>query len=253
MTSTTDTPSRTQPSRARPTTATFSDRSTARIVGILILTATTTYMIGSGLIESVVTLPDFLTHLDANRTAVLAGVLFEMVNAAVIVGAGVLMFPVLRRHSPAVALGYAGTRIIECTLLVVACIATLSLIPLSQELVAAGAGDASSVLPLASVLVAQSESAFHMAMTALGVGSIPMCYLLYRTRLVPRPIAALGVAGYVFLVGNGVLVASGADMGITLFLPGALFELAFPFWLIVKGFNASFTPAAATATMHQDR
>ena len=153
----------------------------------------------------------------------------------------------------AVALGYAGTRIIECTLLVVAGIATLSLIPLSQEYLGAGASDPSSLLPLASVLVAQSEFAFHLAMTALGVGSIPMCYLLYRTRLVPRPIAALGVAGYAILILNGVLVASGADMGITLFLPGAVFELAFPIWLIVKGFNSSPTPVAATAALHQDR
>ena len=78
-----------------------------------------------------------------------------------------------------------------------------------------------------------------------GVGGILLAYLLVVSRLVPRPIGYLGLAGYVLLTLGvpldllGVLDMS-AGAGLLLVVPGGLFELVFlPIWLIAKGFNAS--------------
>ena len=57
--------------------------------------------------------------------------LLEFVNAAAIALVGILFFRILRRYR-SIALGYAATTIIECTLLIVAGISSLLLIPLSQ-------------------------------------------------------------------------------------------------------------------------
>ena len=55
-------------------------RKTAVIVGVLFITATVTYMLGSGLIDPILTSPDYLVNVAANKTPVLRGMLLELVN-----------------------------------------------------------------------------------------------------------------------------------------------------------------------------
>jgi Domain of unknown function (DUF4386) len=93
-----------------------------------------------------------------------------------------------------------------------------------------------------------------------GIGGLVLTYLLYVSRLVPRPIAVLGLVGYAcLLVGVpldllGVLDL-GAGPGLALLAPGGLFELVLlPVWLIAKGFGTPGTalpgraPALAAAS-----
>jgi hypothetical protein len=114
--------------------------------------------------------------------------------------------------------------------------------PLSQQYVQAGAQEASYLQALGTLVVAQSGLAFQIAMIALGLGSIPFCYLLYRTRLIPRALSVLGLIGYAALLIGGLLELFGLNLYMIQFAPGALFELVFPIWLIVKGFNSSTVP-----------
>lgn len=212
---------------------------TTRLVGASFLIATVTYIFGNGLLESILNAPDYLLHVYSNRTQVVVGVLLEFIDAAAVAAIGIMLFPVLRKQNEAIALGYVGTRIIECLLLLVAGISSLSLIALSQGYVQAGAADAPYLQVLGSLVVAQSGLAFEIAMIALGLGSMPFCYLLYRIKLIPRWMAALGLVGYAALFAGGCVKLFGPDLQMIHYLPGGLFELIFPIWLIVKGFNLS--------------
>jgi hypothetical protein len=76
------------------------------------------------------------------------------------------------------------------------------------------------------------------------VGGVILSVLLYRSLLVPRWLAVLGLIGYLVLFVGGVLdmfavtdVTKGA--GLIFIVPGGLFELILPIWLLVKGFNPS--------------
>jgi amino acid transporter len=60
------------------------DKNIARAVGALILTATATYMVGSGLVASIITAPDFLLDVYANNARMTAGVLLQFVNCAAV-------------------------------------------------------------------------------------------------------------------------------------------------------------------------
>ena len=215
------------------------NKKTAISVGALMLLATVTYMAGSGLLQSILNLPDYLINIYPNRTQVILGVLLEFVDAAAVVGIGILMFPILKKHSEAIALGYAGTRIIEFLLIIVSGISLLLLIPLSQGYVQAGAPDVSYFQTLGTLFVAESGLAFQIAMIALGLGSLPFCYLLYKSKLIPRWLSILGFIGYAALLTGGLLVIFGSDLALVLYIPGGLFELIFPIWLFVKGFNPS--------------
>lgn len=215
------------------------DKTAARIVGVLMLTATATFMLGSGILESILTTPDYLATVYQNQDQVIIGVLLEYVDAIAVVGIGVVIFSVLKRHSETIALGYASTRIIEAAILIVSGISLLSLIPLSQEYVEMGAPDASYFQTIGDSFVSGSNMAFQIAMIVLAVGSLPFCYLLFRSNLVPKAISVLGFIGYIALLASGLMEISGYSIGMILFLPGALFEVIFPIWLIVKGFNSS--------------
>ncbi len=84
-----------------------------------------------------------------------------------------------------------------------------------------------------------------------GAGGIIMTYLLLVGRLVPRPIALLGLLGYAALTVGVPLDLLGildmnAGAGLLLLVPGGLFELVFlPAWLITKGFRAPHRAARA--------
>jgi uncharacterized protein DUF4386 len=227
-------------------------RWTARIVGVLILTATATYALGTGLIASIVDAPNYLPDVYPNSFQMIFGVLLQFVNCAAVVGIGVLLFPILRKFSEAIALGYVVTRIFDCAWLVVGGIGTLSLIALSQETIQAGTQNASYSLTLGALLVEGSYTAYLVGMIALGLGSLPFCYLLYRSRLIPRSMSVLGLIGYAALLTGSSLELFGLNLEMIHYVPGALFELILPIWLIVKGFNPSAIVSESAQTAKAD-
>jgi Domain of unknown function (DUF4386) len=221
-------------------------RTTARIVGALFLINTVTYTLGDGLEKSVLTAPDYLLNVYPNSTQMVIGVLLQYVAAAGNVVIGVLLFSILRKYSETIALGYVVTRIFDGAGLAVSGIATLSLITLSRQTIQAGTQSASYALTLGDLLVAGSHAAYLVTMVALGLGAMPFCYLLYRSRLIPRSMSILGLIGYAALLVGSSLELFGLDLYMIHYVPGGLFELIFPIWLIVKGFDSSaieFEPA----------
>jgi hypothetical protein len=199
----------------------------------LILTATTSYLVGSALIDSAV---DQESLSNPNETQLVTGALLEFVNAAAVVGIGVLLFPILRRYREGMALGYAATRIIESALLLVSALFVLVLLPLNE------AADAAQLQATGTLALEGYDVAFQLAEIALGAGSLLFMYILYAFRLVPRALSLLGFVGYVALFASGWLEIAGHSAAL-LYIPGGLFELIFPLWLIFRGFNA---PAVTT-------
>jgi hypothetical protein len=87
----------------------------ARLIGALFLVATGSFMIGTGLLDPVLHQPDFLAGLYPDRTNVVVGLFLEFINAVAVVGIAMLLYPILKKHNEALALGYFGSRIIEST------------------------------------------------------------------------------------------------------------------------------------------
>lgn len=64
-----------------------------------------------------------------------------------------------------------------------------------------------------------------------------MTSLLFRTRLIPRPLAALGIIGYAIHLAGASAEIFGIHISLILLIPGMIFELALPVWLFIKGFQ----------------
>jgi len=80
------------------------NQKTARIVGVLFLTAMVTGMVSAVFLGSILNAPDYLINVSANENQVLIGMLLELICAAAVVGIPVMMFPIFKKHNEALAL-----------------------------------------------------------------------------------------------------------------------------------------------------
>ena len=222
-----------------------SDRQTAIIAGVLWITATVAYSLAVVILSPILTAPDYLISVSANETQVLIGMLLEFTDAAAVAGIAIMLFPIIKRHNEALALGYVGARIIESVTVIVSVISILSLLTLSQEFVSAGAPEASYFQALGTLLLAARDWTNLIGINfVFGLGALIIYYLLYQSKLVPRFISVWGLIGATLLFAAGLLMMFGlitpfSVVDTVLSYPIAVQEMVLAVWLIVKGFNSS--------------
>jgi hypothetical protein len=193
-------------------------------------------------------------------TAVLWGAVLELIVAFAIVGTGVALFPVLRRESEAVALGFVTARLFEAGVITVGILSLLSIVTLHQEVGATAGAAADSLVITGRSLVATHDWSFLIGQTLLpGINALLLGSLFYRSRLVPRVIPVLGLIGGPLLISSALGQVIGINEQYTAWsaiavLPIFLWELLLGLWLVFKGFRtvptttpASQAPAVAPA------
>lgn len=203
-------------------------RKTAIVVGVLFLVQMASYLAGDTLVRAAVETGAAVSETSA--TGVRVGVFLQFVNVSAVIGIGALMFPILKRFREGMALGYTATKILEAALLLVSALFALLVLPIGQMAADSSRG-------LGALSMEAYDLAFQLAMIALGAGSLFLIYVLYEFRLVPRVLSLLGAVGYVGLFASGWLTIAGWQMAALLYVPGAIFELVLPIWLIAKGFR----------------
>lgn len=224
----------------------------ARIVGALFLALNITFIVGTVvLIEPVLSGPDHLAAAAASRSRIVLGVLFNLSCCVSYLGIAVLLYPVLRRYSEGLALGYAGLRVIEFVMQVIADLAPLALVRLGEAPASTGAPASSSLAAVVAALLAQRFWAFQMLSIAFGLGALLFYLALHRLKLVPRFITIWGLAGVA-----AVLVNAGLDMfGVKVPNLGGVMlanELFLGGWLLIRGFGGSAQLEGARPTRERE-
>jgi hypothetical protein len=171
------------------------------------------------------------------------GAFLEILTAIANIATAVVLFRILRRQSEAIALGYVALRVVESTLIIVGLISLLSILTLQQE---AGGSD-----PATLVLAGRSLVALHDWTMLLGPAfcagfgnGLLLGYLMYKTGLVPRPMAMIGLIGgpLAFIGGMGVLFGvyeQASSLQFLLTAPEILWEFLLGVYLTFKGFRPS--------------
>ena len=231
-----------------------SDRATARVVGVLFIVGTVAGGLGLALSQPLVDASDYLTKLSLHEDRVATGALFTLIMGVALVGVSIVIYPVLRRHSERLALGYVVARTVESVFYVIDAVLLLTLLTVSRGLVDAGAPDASHFQALGdSVLGARDWAAALLDLTAFGLSALILNYALYGARLVPRWLSVWGLAGAALYMLAGAMVLYGlgplSTTQAVLDAPLGLQEMVLAIWLIVKGFNAPAAVAAPDAEM----
>jgi hypothetical protein len=233
-----------------------SQRRAEILIATLFLVSAVTSSLGIFVLDPILKASDYLARVFPNKGAVELGSLLWSINNIVIVFIAVFAFGVLRKRNEALAVGYLASRIIEGTIMMLGIVATLLLIPLSQEFLQAGAPQGSWFQTLGDVLQhAKFLGLTQLSLPMLGLGGSLFTWMLFRYRLVPRLISVVGLIGYALMffasiVGWFDLVdltpsASGWDV---LVLPVAAFQIILlPFWLLFRGFKTPEAPERIVA------
>jgi Domain of unknown function (DUF4386) len=189
----------------------------------------------------------FIPGADGDTSMYFAAIL-EFLVIVTNIGTAVVLYPMLKRQSEIGAVGYVTARVVECTFILVGLLSLLSVVTLRNS-----GADAGALVNTGSALVETYNWAFLFGpglVAGLGNG-ILLGYLMYRSNLVPRRMAILGLIGGPLLAAGFVGVLFGA------FEPGSgwqgaatafefVWELSLGIYLIVKGFRPSAVTALQT-------
>jgi hypothetical protein len=220
-------------------------RRVARIAGIFMV-ITFISIPALPLYDQVLHHTNFVVGAGGGDARVYVGALFEILTLIAGIGMAVTLYPVLRRQSESLALGYVTVRVVESCLIAVGIVSLLAVVTLRRDLAGATATDHASLILSGRSLVAIHDATFLLGpafCAAIGNGLI-LGYLMLRSGLVPRRLAQLGVVGGSLALVTALLVLFGAydqssGASFILTLPEGVWELSLGIYLIVKGFKPS--------------
>jgi hypothetical protein len=214
----------------------------ARIFGVLFGLTFVTSIAGLILYDPVLNDADYILG-DGADTRVRLGALCEIFLAITAIGTAVVLWPIARRQSETLALSYVASRVVENIIILVGAISLLSVLTLRDDVAEAGA-DASSLTVAGESLVAIHDWTFLFGPGfCVGVNGLVLGYLFYRSGLVPRWMAMLGLIGGPLIFASSIAVLFGAyeqDGAHFIFaIPEIAFELSITIYTIARGFKPS--------------
>ena len=213
----------------------------ARTVGLLFILTMIVGMFDAYLVAP--TLKTSLEIINQNQFRLIIGAFLILSMSLGVVGIAIFLYPLIKKYNEFIAVGYLSFRIIECILLLIGAIVYFFLTKLSSGFINTATITDPQYLALFNLSVDMRYAGYQLAMITLGFGSIFLCALFYKTRLIPRFLSVWGLIGYIFLTVSGILDVLGVvdtvnGAGALLYIPGGVWELiVFPAWLFIKGFN----------------
>jgi len=186
------------------------------------------------------------------HTAVLVGCLLEVIVALAGIGTAVTLYPVVKRQHEGTALGFVASRTLEAAMIFAGVVSLFSLVNLPHG--GATGATAASLVTTGASHVATYNGTFLLGQSLMpAINALLLGSLLYRSRLVPRVIPALGLIGAPLLLAAVVAILFGGIEQISAWtalatLPVAAWEFSLGVWLVVKGFR----PSPITAGMAAD-
>ena len=185
--------------------------------------------------------PGLITGAGADpTTGVAAAATLEVFLIIANVATAVVAYPVLKRESEIGAVGYVSARLVEGVFIAIGLVSALAFILMRQEATAV------SDSVIGEGLVALYYRAFLVGpgfMAGLANGVI-LGYLMYRSGLVPRGMAILGLIGGPLVMATGIAIMfdaieRGGAIQVMATIPEFFWELSLSIYCIVKGFRSS--------------
>jgi hypothetical protein len=217
----------------------------ARIAGWLFIATIVFSIPGTLLYGPLLDHKDYIVGAGSD-TQIALGAFLEILTAIAGIGTAVVLYPIVKRQSQSMALGYVATRVLESTVIVIGIVSVLSVVTLRRDVAGTPGADNASL-----ILAGQQLKAFHDMTFLLGpsfcaaIGNgIILGTLMYRSGLVPRRLALVGLIGGPL----ALIAATGALFNVydqnsapqaLLTIPEVVWEGSLGIYLIVKGFRAA--------------
>ena len=183
---------------------------------------------------------------EGSETSMYLGAILEFGVIVANIATAVVLFPIVKRQSEGVALGYVTARIMESAFILVGLISIISVVSVADALAGASGAEAAALTAQGGSLVATYEWAFLFGPgLVVGFGNgLMLGYLMYRSGLVPRRMAMLGLIGGPMLILSFVFILfgvyeNGSGPAFLLALPEIAWEASLGIYCVVKGFRPS--------------
>ena len=215
-----------------------SNKRIAKIVGLLFIIATITSSLSIWITEPILESKNLLEAFsDQSSQISLAGILM-LIDAISVTFIAILLFPILKRKSESLALGYVGMRIMEGVLFAAYVAVWLSVLAISNEYSVSNVQDATHFKSIGQSFLILAQWTFDIGLgIVFTISALILNYLLFRFKLVPRWLSTWGFLGG--LVTMTIVLLKFYDIQVTEapdYIIG-IQEMVFAGWLIVKGFN----------------
>jgi hypothetical protein len=194
---------------------------------------------------------------DTSNASLKWGAVLEFGLIVTQIGTAVAIYPLVRRQSATVSLGYVTARVMESVFAAIGIISIISIVSVAAALDGAGDIETTALSVQGNSLVHAYDWAFLWGPGLVaGIGNgIMLGYLMYRSALVPPRMALLGLIGGPILILSFVMqligvYKNGETPSGLLTLPEAAWELSLGIYCAVKGFRTSSplaTPEPAVA------
>jgi len=179
-----------------------------------------------------------------SNTSLKVGAIFEFCLIGANIATAVVLYPLARRYSETLSLGYVAARTMESVFIAIGLMSILSVVNVNDALQGASGAEATALAVRGGSLVSTYEWAFLFGpglVVAFGNGLI-LGYLMYRSGLVPRRMALLGLIGGPLLILSFVLTLfdvyeNGSTASGLLALPEIAWELSLGIYAAWKGFR----------------
>ena len=214
----------------------------ARIFGVLFALTFVTSIAALFLYDPILNNTDYILGSGA-ETRVQLGALCEIFLAITNIGTAVVIWPIVKRQSQTLALGFVTSRTVESVMILVGVLSLLTVVTLRQDLAGTGA-DAGSLGITGQALVDLHDRTFLFGPGfCVGVNGLVLGWLFLKSGLVPRWIAMFGVVGGPLIFASAIAVLFGAyeqDGAHFIFaVPEIVFELSITLYTLIKGFRPS--------------
>jgi hypothetical protein len=224
----------------------------ARTVGVLYIIGTVSGFLSVIFSVSLLDASDYLAKIAENDTQMIIAALCVLAMGSSLALIPIIAFPVLRKQSETLALGYIVFRgALETVGYLVTVLVMLLLVPIGQEYVKAGGADISGYQSVGTLLEKAPDYVGSVATFVFLIGAAMFYTMLYQSKLVPRWLSGWGLVSIVPYLAAAILALFGViDSLSTAFglldAPLAIQEMVLAVWLIVKGFNPSTVAAEST-------
>ncbi len=213
------------------------------ITGLFFILATLTAIVGAKLYDPILTTPDYLINGARYSSQIVMGAVFELVLAIANIGTGIMLFSFLKHYNESLGLAYLVFRLLEVVFILIGVISVLSLLSLSYSFADVNSGNGNTYYLIGTSLKSiHSWTVLLGPHFMLGVNTFVYSLAFYKSGLVPKRLAFLGIFGAILiftaallLMFSAIPMLSGAHILLT--IPVASYEMVLAAWLIVRGFN----------------
>jgi len=189
-----------------------------------------------------------------SNTSLKLGAIFEFGLIVTNIATAVVIYPLVRRWSETVSLGYVTARIMESVFIAIGLMSIISVVNVNDALVGATGARAIALGAQGNSLVHTYEWCFLFGPgLVVGFGNgLMLGYLMYRSALVPPRMAILGLIGGPLLILSFVLILfgvykNGSGPASLLALPEIAWELSLGIYAAWKGFRPVAIPERRAA------